>query len=76
MRDNLAKRALREGRPVFGTFVRYPDPTLVEVVAHPGPVDHGAGSPASAPGSSSIVNPSTAATMPFAAGASRAVSRM
>ena len=36
MRDNLAKRALREGRPVFGIFVRYPDPTLVEVVAYHG----------------------------------------
>jgi 4-hydroxy-2-oxoheptanedioate aldolase len=36
MRDNLTKRALSEGRPVFGTFVRYPDPTLVEVVAHQG----------------------------------------
>jgi 4-hydroxy-2-oxoheptanedioate aldolase len=36
MRDNLTKRALREGRPVFGCFVRYPDPTLVEVVAYHG----------------------------------------
>ena len=32
MRDNLTKRALREGKPVFGCFVRFPDPTLVEVV--------------------------------------------
>jgi 4-hydroxy-2-oxoheptanedioate aldolase len=36
MRDNLTKRALRAGKPVFGCFVRYPDPTLVEVVAYHG----------------------------------------
>jgi 4-hydroxy-2-oxoheptanedioate aldolase len=34
MRENLTKRLLREGKPAFGCFVRYPDPTLVEVVAH------------------------------------------
>ena len=36
MRDNLTKRALREGRPVFGVFMRYLDPALVELVAHQG----------------------------------------
>jgi 4-hydroxy-2-oxoheptanedioate aldolase len=36
MRDNLTRRALREGRPVFGVFVRYLDPALVELVAHHG----------------------------------------
>ena len=34
MRENLTKRALREGKPAFGCFVRYPDPTLVEIVCH------------------------------------------
>jgi len=36
MRDNLTKRALRDGEAVFGCFVRYPDPTLVEVVTYHG----------------------------------------
>jgi 4-hydroxy-2-oxoheptanedioate aldolase len=36
MRDNLTKRALREGKAVFGCFVRYPDPTLVEFVSYLG----------------------------------------
>jgi 2-keto-3-deoxy-L-rhamnonate aldolase RhmA len=36
MRDNLTKRALREGRPVFGIFVRFPDPALAEFVAYQG----------------------------------------
>jgi 4-hydroxy-2-oxoheptanedioate aldolase len=34
LRENLTKRALREGKAVFGCFVRYPDPTLVEVVSY------------------------------------------
>ena len=29
MRANLTRRALREGKPVFGCFVRFPDPALV-----------------------------------------------
>jgi 4-hydroxy-2-oxoheptanedioate aldolase len=33
MRENLTKRALREGKAVFGCFVRYPDPTLVDIVS-------------------------------------------
>jgi 4-hydroxy-2-oxoheptanedioate aldolase len=33
MRENLTKRALREGQAVFGCFVRYPDPTLVDIVS-------------------------------------------
>jgi 4-hydroxy-2-oxoheptanedioate aldolase len=36
LRPNLTKRALREGKPAFGCFVRYPDPTLVEVVSYYG----------------------------------------
>lgn len=36
MRDNLTKRALRDGKTVFGVWVRFPDPTLVEVVAYQG----------------------------------------
>jgi 4-hydroxy-2-oxoheptanedioate aldolase len=36
MRENLTKRALREGKPAFGCFVRYPDPTLVDVVSYHG----------------------------------------
>jgi 4-hydroxy-2-oxoheptanedioate aldolase len=36
MRENLTKRALREGKPAFGCFVRFPDPTLVEVVCYHG----------------------------------------
>ena len=33
MRENLTKRALSEGRPAFACFVRYPDPTLVDIVS-------------------------------------------
>ena len=33
MRENLTKRGLREGKAVFGCFVRYPDPTLVDIVS-------------------------------------------
>ena len=36
MRENLTKRLLRDGKPAFGCFVRFPDPTLVEVVAYHG----------------------------------------
>jgi 4-hydroxy-2-oxoheptanedioate aldolase len=36
MRPNLTKRALLEGKPAFGCFVRYPDPTLVDLVSHHG----------------------------------------
>ena len=36
MRDNLSKRALLAGKPVFGCFVRFPDPTLVDVVSYHG----------------------------------------
>jgi 4-hydroxy-2-oxoheptanedioate aldolase len=36
MRENLTKRALREGKPAFGCFVRFPDPTLVEVATYHG----------------------------------------
>jgi 4-hydroxy-2-oxoheptanedioate aldolase len=36
MRENLTKRALREGKSVFGCFVRYPDPTLVDFVSYAG----------------------------------------
>jgi 4-hydroxy-2-oxoheptanedioate aldolase len=36
MRDNLTKRALLAGKPVFGCFIRFPDPTLVDVVAYHG----------------------------------------
>ena len=36
MRENRTKRALREGKPVFGCFVRYPEPTLVDFVSYAG----------------------------------------
>ena len=36
MRENLTKRALREGKPAFGCFVRFPDPALVDVRRLPG----------------------------------------
>jgi 4-hydroxy-2-oxoheptanedioate aldolase len=36
MRENLARRALREGKPVFGCFVRFPDPALVDFAAYQG----------------------------------------
>ena len=36
MRPNLTKRALRDGRPAFGCFVRFPEPALVEFAAYQG----------------------------------------
>jgi 4-hydroxy-2-oxoheptanedioate aldolase len=36
MRENRTKRTLREGKPAFGCFVRFPDPALVEFAAYQG----------------------------------------
>jgi 4-hydroxy-2-oxoheptanedioate aldolase len=36
VRSNLTKRALREGKPAFGCFVRFPEPALVEFAAYQG----------------------------------------
>ena len=36
MRTNALKRALKEGRTVFGPFVNIPSPIVVEVIGHAG----------------------------------------
>jgi 4-hydroxy-2-oxoheptanedioate aldolase len=36
MRENRTKKLLRDGKTAFGSFVRYPDPTLVEVMGYHG----------------------------------------
>ena len=36
VRPNLTKRALRDGKPAFGCFVRFPEPALVEFAAYQG----------------------------------------
>jgi 4-hydroxy-2-oxoheptanedioate aldolase len=36
MGPNLTKRALRDGKPAFGCFVRFPEPALVEFAAYQG----------------------------------------